>query len=143
MISGKMLTLLILVNLRELSMIDITKSYSLNNISSLKNLSTLKLFCRDGQSFPDLEFLYYCEKLQKLWLDGRIQKLSLLPNSITMMVLLDSKLMEDPMPILGMLPNLRKLEVLRAYQGKEIFCSDNSFPQLEFLSLACLENLDT
>ncbi|KAH0692350.1 hypothetical protein KY285_019447 [Solanum tuberosum] len=132
-----------LVNLLELSMIDITKSYSLNNISSLKNLSTLKLFCRGGQSFPDLEFLYYCEKLQKLWLDGRIEKLPLLPNSITMMVLLDSKLMEDSMPILGMLPNVRKLEFLRAYQGKEIFCSDNSFRQLEFLSLACLENLDT
>ncbi|KAG5569055.1 hypothetical protein H5410_058821 [Solanum commersonii] len=130
-----------LVNLRELSMHYIKKSYSLNNISSLKNLSTLRLL--GGQSFPDLEFLYYCEKLQKLWLDGRIEKLPLLPNSITMMVLLDSKLMEDPMPILGMLPNLRKLEFLRAYQGKEIFCSDNSFRQLEFLSLACLENLDT
>ncbi|XP_055800601.1 disease resistance protein RPP13-like [Solanum dulcamara] len=131
-----------LVNLRELSMHDITKSYSLNNISSLKNLSSLRLFCGGDESFPALEFLSSCQKLQKLWLDGRIEKLPLLQNSITMMVLLDSKLMEDPMPILGMLPNLRKLELLGAYEGNEIMCSDNSFGQLEFLSLACLENLE-
>ncbi|XP_069152478.1 putative disease resistance RPP13-like protein 3 [Solanum lycopersicum] len=126
-----------------------------SSIGNLKNLQTLcvksefRHLCQLPPETADLINLrhlvapYSEPLLQKLWLDGRIQKLSLLPNSITMMVLLDSKLMEDPMPILGMLPNLRKLEVLRAYQGKEIFCSDNSFPQLEFLSLACLENLDT
>ncbi|KAL3338793.1 hypothetical protein AABB24_027758 [Solanum stoloniferum] len=132
-----------LVNLRELSMEYINKSYSLNNISSLKNLSTLRLFCIGGQSFPSLEFVNCCEKLQKLWLDGRIEKLpDLFPNSITMMVLRFSVLTEDPMPILGMLPNLRNLDLFRAYEGKEIMCSDNSFSQLEFLILFDLENLE-
>uniref|UniRef100_M1C4V3 Rpi protein n=1 Tax=Solanum tuberosum TaxID=4113 RepID=M1C4V3_SOLTU len=115
-----------LVHLQELSMHDITKSHSLNNISSLKNLSTLKLICRSRASFPSLEFVNCCEKLQKLWLDGRIVKLPhMFPNSITMMVLWFSVLTEDPMPILGMLPNLRNLYLVVAYEGKEIMCSDN------------------
>ncbi|WMV23240.1 hypothetical protein MTR67_016625 [Solanum verrucosum] len=59
-----------------------------------------------------------------------------------MMVLLDSRLTEDPMPILGMLTNLRNLKFFRAYEGKEITCSDNSFSQLEILRLDCLENLE-
>ncbi|XP_049354427.1 disease resistance protein RPP13-like [Solanum verrucosum] len=132
-----------LVNLRELRMYRIKKSYSLNNISSLKNLSTLRLFCRDRQSFPDLEFVNSCEKLQKLWLGGILEKLPLFPDSITVITLLDSKLTEDPMPILGRLPNLRNLQLFRAsYEGKEIMCSDNSFSQLEFLHLHDLSKLE-
>ncbi|XP_060183876.1 disease resistance protein RPP13-like [Lycium barbarum] len=150
-----------LVNLRELRMNDIKKSYSLNNISSLKSLSTLQLGCELNESFPALEFLSSCQKLQKLWLIGRIEKLPQklqklwlfgrmeklplsdpFPNSITMMILARSKLMEDPMPILGMLPNLRNLQLFEAYEGKEITCSDNSFSQLEFLHLIELEKLE-
>ncbi|WMV23228.1 hypothetical protein MTR67_016613 [Solanum verrucosum] len=134
-----------LVNLRELSMHDITKSYSLNNISSLNNLNTVTLCCEDDESFPALEFLTSCQKLQKLWLEGEIEKLPLsdaFPNSITMMVLVDSKLMKDPMPILGMMPNLRNLDLLRAYEGNELTCSDNSFSQLEFLRLDGLKKLE-
>ncbi|XP_049354554.1 disease resistance protein RPP13-like isoform X1 [Solanum verrucosum] len=132
-----------LVNLRELGMHNIKKSYSLNNISSLKNLSTLRLFCRGGQSFPDLEFVNCCEKLQKLWLQGRIEKLPHpFPNSITMIVLSLSVLTEDPMPILGILPNLKNLVLFRAYEGKEIMCSDNIFSQLEFLILRDFEKLE-
>ncbi|XP_060174796.1 disease resistance protein RPP13-like [Lycium barbarum] len=127
-----------LVNLRELSMGEIKKSYSLNNISSLKSLSTLELGCAGGESFPALEFLSSCQKLQKLGLYGIIGKLppsNPFPNSITMMTLEYSRLMEDPMPILGMLPNLRDLQLDAAYFGEEITCSDNSFSQLEFLRL--------
>uniref|UniRef100_M1AV76 SNKR2GH5 protein n=1 Tax=Solanum tuberosum TaxID=4113 RepID=M1AV76_SOLTU len=132
-----------LVNLRELSMFDISKTYSLNNISSLKNLSTLILCCEDYGSFPSLEFVNCCEKLQKLMLEGKIEKLpDLFPNSITMMVLRKSVLKEDPMPTLGMLPNLRNLNLFSAYEGKEIMCSDNSFSQLEFLHLTELEKLE-
>ncbi|KAH0681948.1 hypothetical protein KY289_019700 [Solanum tuberosum] len=122
---------------------DITKSYSLNNISTLKNLSTLRLlYCAD-ESFPSLEFVNCGEKLQKLRLEGRIEKLPhLFPNSITTMVLRFSVLTEDLMPILGILPNLRNLDLLRAYEGKEIMCSDNSFSQLEFLRLYDLEKLE-
>ncbi|KAH0757014.1 hypothetical protein KY290_020507 [Solanum tuberosum] len=132
-----------LVNLRELSMDYINRSYSLNNISSLKNLSTLRLLCYADESFPFLKFVNSCQKLQKLWLRGKIEKLPLFPDSITMMVLWKSKLMEDPMPILGMLPNLRNLELEEAYEGKEITCSDNNFSRLEFLRLHRLDKLET
>ncbi|KAH0759749.1 hypothetical protein KY290_023242 [Solanum tuberosum] len=133
-----------LVNLQELSMDHINKTYSLNNIRSLKNLSTLRLLCKYDGSFPSLEFVNCCEKLQILWLSGRIEKLPhLFPNSITMMLLNFSVLTEDPMPILGMLPNLRNLQLSKAsYEGKEIMCSDNSFSQLEFLHLSELEKLE-
>nr|ADL59399.1 HJTR2GH1 protein [Solanum hjertingii] len=132
-----------LVNLRELRMLFIEKSYSLNNISSLKNLRTLTLCCRSDQSFPSLEFVNCCEKLHKLRLEGVIEKLpDLFPNSIAMMVLRNSRLTVDPMPLLGMLPNLRNLELEEAYEGKEIMCSDNSFSQLEFLHLYDLGNLE-
>ncbi|MCD7466134.1 hypothetical protein HAX54_002540 [Datura stramonium] len=134
-----------LVNLQELAMFGIKKSYSLNNIGSLKNLSTLKLSCYSEESFPALEFLSSCQKLHKLWLFGRIEKLPLsdsFPNSITIILLSESKLKEDPMPILGILPNLRNLELFTAYEGKKITCSDNSFNQLEFLRLNFLSNLE-
>uniref|UniRef100_M1C8U0 SNKR2GH5 protein n=1 Tax=Solanum tuberosum TaxID=4113 RepID=M1C8U0_SOLTU len=132
-----------LVNLGELSMHHIKKSYSLNNISSLKNLSILTLFCECYKTFPSLEFVNCCEKLQKLRLKGVIEKLpDLFPNSITMMVLRDSRLTEDPMPILGTLPNLRNLELIIAYEGKEMMCRDNSFSQLDFLILNDLYYLE-
>lgn len=134
-----------LINLRVLSMHHITNSYSLNNISSLKNLSTLRLLCKGNESFPSLEFLHSCQNLQKLWLDGRIEELPLsnrFPNSITMIDLWGSKLTEDPMPILGILPNLRNLGLFGAYEGTKITCNDNSFSQLEVLRLEGLENLD-
>ncbi|XP_016461492.2 disease resistance protein RPP13-like [Nicotiana tabacum] len=131
-----------LVNLGELDMRNIKKSYSLNNISSLKNLSTLILGCASGESFPALEYLTSCQNLRELWLDGRIEKLHQFPNSITMVVLLYSKLIEDPMPMLGMLPNLRNLDLVEAYEGKEITCKGNSFSQLEFLRLDSLWNLE-
>ncbi|XP_059318056.1 disease resistance protein RPP13-like [Lycium ferocissimum] len=134
-----------LVNLQELGMYDIMNSYSLNNIGSLKNLSSLMLRCKADESFPALEYLTSCQKLDKLWLEGRIENLPLsdyFPNSITMMVLWKSHLMEDPMPILGLLPNLRGLDLVGAYDGKEITCSNNSFCQLEFLRLDGLEKLE-
>ncbi|KAH0678410.1 hypothetical protein KY284_019495 [Solanum tuberosum] len=135
-----------LVNLRELQMANIEKSYSLNNISSMKNLNTLSLRISFGQlyiyRFPPLEFVNSCEKLQKLLLGGRLKKLPLFPNSITMIALWNSTLKEDPMTILGMLPNLRNLQLSGAYEGKEIMCSDYSFSQLEFLHLYDLEKLE-
>ncbi|KAK4364245.1 hypothetical protein RND71_015603 [Anisodus tanguticus] len=100
---------------------------------------------RDDESVPATEYLSSCQKLQKLWLDGRIEKLPLsypFPNSITVMVLVNLELMEDSMPILGMFPNLRNLGLVAAYKGKEITCNDNNFCQLEFLRLDSLQNLE-
>ncbi|KAF3627714.1 putative disease resistance protein RPP13-like [Capsicum annuum] len=84
-------------------------------------------------------------ELQNLCLNERIDKLPLsdqFPSSITIMVLYYSELMEDPMPILGISPNLRNLDLVAAYEGKEITCNDNNFCQLEFLCVDNLENLE-
>ncbi|KAL3506231.1 hypothetical protein ACH5RR_031613 [Cinchona calisaya] len=49
---------------------------------------------------------------------------------------------EDPMEILGKLPQLRSLELLpESYIGKELLCHEFGFPQLQKLSLFNLSNL--
>ncbi|KAH0678963.1 hypothetical protein KY284_020048 [Solanum tuberosum] len=57
-----------LVNLRELTMHDITKTYSLNNISSLKNLRTIKLFCKGTNAMPLINDLHIknCRNLKEI-----------------------------------------------------------------------------
>ncbi|KAK4722659.1 hypothetical protein R3W88_012892 [Solanum pinnatisectum] len=138
-----------LVNLQELGMEKIEKSYSLESIGSLKSLTTSFLFCSRGGTFPPLEPLSSCENLHRLWLSGRIEELANLnnlPKSITVLVLqstLFTGLEEDPMPILGKFPNLKHLELSRAYKGKKITCNGNNFGQLETLRLVILGNLES
>ncbi|KAH0683898.1 hypothetical protein KY289_021650 [Solanum tuberosum] len=135
-----------LINLQELGMERIRKSYSLKSIGSLKSLSTLFLVCQYGETFPPLEPLSSCENLYRLLLSGGIEELAdlnKLPKSITVLVLQSAGLEEDPMPIMGKFPNLKHLELSRAYKGKKITCKCNSFGQLETLRLGNLENLDS
>ncbi|MCD9643743.1 hypothetical protein HAX54_031412 [Datura stramonium] len=134
-----------LVNLQELGMEKIRKSYSLKPIGSLKSLTTLFLVCQYGETFPPLEPLSSCENLHRLWLSGGIEELAelnKLPKSITLLVLQSAELKEDPMPILGKFPNLKHLELSWAYKGKKLTCKDNSFGQLETLRLGNLEKLE-
>ncbi|WRX29134.1 NB-ARC - like 10 [Theobroma cacao] len=52
-------------------------------------------------------------------------------------------LVEDPMPTLGRLPNLRILKVYKhAFTGKEMACCTQSFVKLDFLSIRRLHNLE-
>ncbi|KAH0695345.1 hypothetical protein KY285_022442 [Solanum tuberosum] len=133
-----------LVNLQELGMEKIRKSFSLKSIGSLKSLTTLFLVCQYGETFPPFKPLSSCENLQRLWLSGGIEELAdleKLPKSITVLALERAVLKEDPMPILGEFPNLKHLELSWAYKGKDITCKGNSFGQLETLTLGNLENL--
>ncbi|XP_006356854.1 disease resistance protein RPP13 [Solanum tuberosum] len=138
-----------LVNLQELGMEQIAKSYSLISIGNLKSLTTLFLICNRGGTFPPLEPLSSCENLHRLWLSGGIEELANLnnlPKSITVLVLQSpfyTGLEEDPMPILGKFPNLKHLELSCAYMGKKITCNGNSFGQLETLRLEYLDNLES
>ncbi|KAH0683900.1 hypothetical protein KY289_022853 [Solanum tuberosum] len=123
-----------LINLQELSMERIRKSYSLKFMGSLKSLTTLFLVCQYGETFPPLEPLSSCENIRRLWISGGIEELAdlnKLPKSIT-----------DPMPILGKFPNLKHLELSWAYKGMKITCKGNSFGQLETLKLGNLEKLE-
>ncbi|KAK8514556.1 hypothetical protein V6N13_103282 [Hibiscus sabdariffa] len=50
---------------------------------------------------------------------------------------------EDPMPALEKLPSLRVLELnALAFKGKEMCCSTQGFPKLEYLSLDSLQHLE-
>ncbi|KAL3506230.1 hypothetical protein ACH5RR_031612 [Cinchona calisaya] len=56
--------------------------------------------------------------------------------------LINTQIDEDPMETLGKLPQLRSLELLpESYIGKELFCHEFGFPQLQKLSLFNLPNL--
>ncbi|XP_034709721.1 disease susceptibility protein LOV1-like [Vitis riparia] len=91
--------------------------------------------------FPGLECLY------KLHLAGTIRKLpmetTLYPPNLKQLRLFETKMEEDPMPILGRLPNLRILIlVYDSYLGKGMNCPHGGFLRLEFLQMQLLENLE-
>jgi hypothetical protein len=72
----------------------------------------------------------------------RYNNSSTLPSSrLTQLSLCDSKLEEDPMPILEAFPNLLSLTLLNAFQGTEMSCSSNGFPRLKSLSIRYLYHL--
>ncbi|KAH0694281.1 hypothetical protein KY285_021378 [Solanum tuberosum] len=134
-----------LVNLQELGMEKIMKSYFLKSIGSLKSLTILFLACQYGETFPSLEPLSSCENIRRSWLSGGIEELAdlnKLLKSITVLVVQSAGLEEDPMPILGKFPNLKHLELSCAYKGMKITCKGNGFGQLETLKLGNLEKLE-
>ncbi|TYH86754.1 hypothetical protein ES332_D01G067000v1 [Gossypium tomentosum] len=87
-----------------------------------------------------------CVNLCELILEVKIEKLPdfhHFSSSIAYVHLTECKLVEDPMPTLEKLPNLRVLELYNyAFIGKEMVCSAPHFPKLKSLTLACLWNLE-
>ena len=69
--------------------------------------------------------------------------ISIFPSRLTELNLFQSKLVEDPMPILEALPNLRILLLSEAFEGEEIVCFSNGFLQLRSLKLKWLGNLQS
>ena len=84
--------------------------------------------------------------LQHLYLLGVIEdhRIGNLPRNLKILTLLRSGLTEDPMPVLGKLPQLRVLNLLaRYYLGQEMVChADQNFPELRVLKLWNLEKLE-
>ncbi|KAI9112991.1 hypothetical protein K1719_016105 [Acacia pycnantha] len=104
----------------------------------------------DKFSFPDklvdLEKLVSgCPSLQKLQIEGRIQKLpeiGLFPRNLSKLTLWGSRFVDDPMVALEKLPYLKFLSGWEMFVGKKMICSQNGFPQLKFLLLRGLPNLE-
>ncbi|KAI7996259.1 Disease resistance RPP8-like protein 3 [Camellia lanceoleosa] len=95
---------------------------TLKNLSKLNHLQTLKLE-RDRR----------CEELINLR-DG-----IKFPPNLTKLTLLETQLLEDPMDVLGRLPNLQVLKLKNAaYGGRDLCCSGNGFPKLQVLKLVNL-----
>ncbi|XP_017640243.1 putative disease resistance protein At1g50180 [Gossypium arboreum] len=87
-----------------------------------------------------------CVNLCELILEVKIEKLPdfhHFSSSIAYVHLIKCKLVEDPMPTLEKLPNLRVLELYEnAFIGKEMVCSAPHFPKLKSLTLKCVWDLE-
>ncbi|KAJ3701201.1 hypothetical protein LUZ61_004906 [Rhynchospora tenuis] len=66
----------------------------------------------------------------------------LFPIHLIKLTLWNSRIKEDPMPVLEKLKCLRKLTLYESYDGKQLSCSAGGFPQLEYLKLKWLEYLE-
>ncbi|XP_059632244.1 putative disease resistance protein At1g59780 isoform X2 [Cornus florida] len=96
----------------------------------------------------ELIVLVKCRHLNTLRLKGvvgggKLPAVHHFSPSLTTLSLSNSKLKEDPMLTLGKLPNLTHLSLsLDAFEGVEMVCSEEGFPQLKFLLLFRLYNLE-
>lgn len=114
----------------------------------LTKLQSLKLASLNEKSAPQLlklKPLSKLEKLSSLYLLGRLENpasiIGELPASLTRLTLSASGIQEDPMPMLGKLPNLKSLNLKSgSYEGPNMVCSMDTFPLLLVLKL---RNLDT
>ncbi|KAH1092244.1 hypothetical protein J1N35_019501 [Gossypium stocksii] len=80
-------------------------------ISTCVHISELSLTCSIGEFLPACQF----------------------PYQIIFMSLGETELSTDPMPTLGKLPNLKILELQKAFIGEEFHCSTEGFPELNSL----------
>ncbi|XVE79149.1 hypothetical protein DITRI_Ditri14bG0034800 [Diplodiscus trichospermus] len=142
-----------LINLRKLGLVfrlEEPKQRSLAKwISRLIHLESLRLRSIDESVQPSnlyLRPLSSLKNLSTIYLMGRlcyplvVQKL---PENLTEITLSMSGLLDDPMPKLEKLPNLRVLELLaESYIGKLMVCSMGGFPLLRVLKLWKLEDLE-
>ncbi|OMO50100.1 Disease resistance protein [Corchorus capsularis] len=149
--------MLSLTNVQSLGLIFQRSTYVESIVKSLIELHRMRSlhmdFEIDFSAIPNLEPLSDCRRLTKLNLRGRIQEedgphsshpvLKFLPHNITKLTLVASMLWVDPMAELGKLQHLRILRLGRkSYCGTKLVCSANGFPQLDYLELVYLHNLE-
>ncbi|KAG8369813.1 hypothetical protein BUALT_Bualt14G0052800 [Buddleja alternifolia] len=121
---------------------------SLNgNKSSCKSSLVVKDFdSYSKQRIKIVEEMFKCNALHSLDIEGYLGKLphsEPIGSNFSKMVFNGSEFSEDPMPILGKLPNLDSLVLCNdAFVGKKMECSDSDFPRLTSLKLATLQNLE-
>ncbi|KAK7828886.1 disease resistance protein rpp13 [Quercus suber] len=117
-------------------------------LSKLKNLQSLKLRSINEFGRPSTLSLNAMEEHQKLcdlYLLGQLPEEAQLqfPPNLKILTLSGSQLEKDPMPILGQLPHLEILRLLRdSYSGTRMTCLDSGFPELRKLKLWMLNNLE-
>lgn len=147
--------LLKLTNLRKLVLNDPGHFKSLVEIFNPPNDVTLScLQClslkSETLSFSDevvdvRQLLSSCSGLQKLHVEGRIEKLPQLlqlPQNLAKLTLWGSDLVEDPIPTLEKLPNLRILSGWQMFVGKKMVFSNPGFPKLRTLLLRGLPDFE-
>ncbi|XP_068642033.1 disease resistance protein RPM1-like [Aristolochia californica] len=131
-----------LTQLRRFSIINVRASDGRNLCVSIRNMRQLLyliVMTSEEEEPLKLESLYPPPPLlQKLILGGQ---LDMLPHwfaslsNLSFLSLHGSNLMEDPLPLLGGLPNLTRLLLHNPYAGKSMFFKAGCFPKLKTLSL--------
>ncbi|RWR84350.1 putative disease resistance protein [Cinnamomum micranthum f. kanehirae] len=126
-----------LTNLRQLQIAGDVSSYHKalsESVEKLCNLRALSLV--NGHSIPPFMPFTHHLYLYQMDLDGRIEKLPVLPPNLAELRLLHSKLEQDAISTLEKLPHLKYLALWRnSYDSKKMFCSSGGFPRLEELYL--------
>ncbi|OMO89046.1 NB-ARC domain-containing protein [Corchorus capsularis] len=142
-----------LINLRKLGLVfrlTLSQQRSLAKwITRLIHLESLRLRSIDESVQPSTLYLTPLSSLKNLstiYLMGRLNNplvVQKLPENLTEITLSMSGLLNDPMPYLEKLPNLRILELLAdSFIGKVMICSDGGFPLLRVLKLWKLKDLE-
>ncbi|XP_058109111.1 putative disease resistance protein At1g50180 [Magnolia sinica] len=112
---------------------------------SIVKLDCLQSLSVNGSQLPSNLHFTCLSKLIKLRLVGILEKLpesTEFPTNLTKLTLLLSHLKQDPLATLDKLKNLRILRLLKgSYEGKQMACSEQGFPQLESLHLEDLDQL--
>ncbi|KAM3699252.1 hypothetical protein ACB098_05G011600 [Castanea mollissima] len=137
-----------LTGLRKLKLTCISESeFEAKWISQLSNLESLKLRSINEFGEPSTltwETMAALDKLRDLYLLGQLPRAIVkdqFPSKLTILTLSASRIEEDPMQILGQLPELNILRLLRdSYTGKQMICEE--FPKLRVLKLWMLNGLE-
>nr|POE48551.1 putative disease resistance protein [Quercus suber] len=115
-------------------------------ISRLDNLHTLRLTSSGDPLNLMLSPMKDHQSLSNLYLFGGIEdhRIGNLPRNLNILTLSASRLTEDPMRVLGKLPQLRVLNLFNhSYLGQEMTChADQNFPELRVLKLWILGKLE-
>ena len=120
---------------------------SIAQLTALENLKLINFSSKRKTIVSGFMSFSHHTRLQKLVLGGRLEKLPVdtgfYPPNLLQLKLWETELEQDPMSILGELPNLRILKLLwNSYVGKKMNCSEGRFHQLEFLHMEHLSNLE-
>ncbi|KAL1547092.1 putative inactive disease susceptibility protein LOV1 [Salvia divinorum] len=117
-------------------------------ISELTDLRSLRLRSKDDSGNPlrlSLRSFSRLAKLSHMKLLGKLEQLpsfDQFPPHIKVLTLSLTFLSEDPMPILGQLPDLTVLRLLgSSYLGETMVCSSGRFKSLEVVKLWMLKGL--
>ncbi|KAF8043696.1 hypothetical protein BT93_A1876 [Corymbia citriodora subsp. variegata] len=115
-----------------------------SSIQNLSRLQVLSLCSVDPAEVIDIEKLTPPRFLQRLYLEGRLERIPFWTSSlynVARVFLRHSRLQYDPLESLEGLPNLVELQLGDAYEGESLCFRRGGFPRLKLMWLIKLRNL--